>query len=571
MTTHEQHKFLLKYYNPTQPVIDTEHLKGRTEELHEAVLLLLNGESVIVQGARRIGKTSLLHCLNALCTQRGQHCLYISFQRLSRYNVSTFIAHLQQQIISQFRSLGDSPKDSGELFGFFRGFGTLIAQTCSSDEYVILFFDEFQLTEEFSEEERRVLYNQLRNVIDEQVNYPELRRFVFVLSTAQSLSELAGGISSSLASSFSKTFHLGRLSPQSCRELIREPFAGRLKIGDDVVDLIITETGGHPYLIKLLLHELIISNNLFSDDVNFRQLVNQQVMKLTENREHDHFSMLKNLLNEVETHILYEIDKHQNVGVLDIRESVFSFLERSGKNISTISVKKILDYLENLQILTTKHGLFCFSNGIYHKWFSQFFEDYYVNEALQAFREVASKKDIQQFISPSSVEEFVNVIDEALRNLKTVFEEKGLWELAWKDKEQGIEHHERYLQKMTAALLDKELKPYNISVEREVESGVGPMDVKLSRNRTLVACLEMKKSIGDVYHGLETEMIKYMGSTIKIGFFVLFYLGGTTLTTMMNRVDSIVDQISQEQPEKMMRAFCIDCTPKLSASKRNSQ
>lgn len=121
---------------------------------------------------------------------------------------------------------------------------------------------------------------------------------------------------------------------------------------------------------------------------------------------------------------------------------------------------------------------------------------------------------------------------------------------------------------MTAALLDSYLAPYDIIVEREVESGAGPMDIKLILDRNLSACLEIKKSPGDIYHGLEVEMNAYMGTTVKIGFFVLFYLGGTKLATIINRLESIVKKITMNQPDKEIQTICIDCVPRKSASKR---
>jgi hypothetical protein len=224
----------------------------------------------------------------------------------------------------------------------------------------------------------------------------------------------------------------------------------------------------------------------------------------------------------------------------------------------------------NLQILQKSNELFSYANGIYQKWFSLFFERYYVNEAIQKFRKIKPDYGVLESKTISTPGEFFQIIHDAILYLKQVFEEKGLWELAWKDKSNGISHHERYLQKMTAALLDRYLAPYNIMIEREVESGVGPMDIKLMLNRKLTACLEIKKSTGDVYHGLEVEMKAYIGSTIKIGFFILFYIGGgTALKTMMNKLYSIVKKIGGNQKDTAFKVICIDCLPKKSASKRS--
>ncbi len=572
-TLNDRLKTLLNYFSPSAPVTAPEGLKGRDRELNDALLFLLNGECIIVQGARRIGKTSFLHCLGKLCSKQGHHCIYISFQSLLQYNGQTFTDHLRRQLFSYLKIPNNLKTEQG-IYDSLGRLGQFLDDKYDADEHFILFLDEFQLTEKFSGGEQYVFYNQLRDVIEERVIRPELRRFVFVVSTSQSLSELSVGVSSTLASSFPKTFSLGRISSDSCRDLIQHPFSGSIEMEDGATDLVIHESGGHPYLIKLLLHNIIIRNAADFSSAHVTSLVNREIVEtqvtvLTEDLVHPHFEMLKNILDEVEIQILYEIDKHRKLGFLDIREAIISYFVKFRRDGQTSSVRIMLDRLQNLQILRKENELFCLANGIYQKWFSAFFEQYYVSEAIQEFCRLKPNQAVLEFDPVSSPEKFVQHIRKAILYLKKSFEEKGLWELAWKDKNQGVAHHERYLQKMTAALLDICLAPYNIIVEKEVESGAGPMDIKLILDRNLAACLEIKKSPGNVYHGLEVEMNAYMGTTIKIGFFVLFYLGGgTKLATVINKLESIVKKITINQPDKEIQTICIDCVPRKSASKR---
>jgi len=294
-----------------------------------------------------------------------------------------------------------------------------------------------------------------------------------------------------------------------------------------------------------------------------------QIHAITTNSHHDHFLMLTNLLSEVELQILYEVDKYQKIGFLDLREAIFKFLKQYPQSVQPLPIRSSLDHLENIQILSRENDLFCFSCGIYQKWFSLFLEQYYISEALQRFRNLDPSETMVSRRQTTTHEEFDNLIFQALGYLKIVFEERGLWELAWKDWHQGARHHERYLQKMTAALLESYLGHDNVMIDREVESGRGPMDVKLSLNRDLAACLEIKKSTGDVYHGLEIELMTYMGSTLRLGFFVLFYVGGSTaLATMSKKLEAITEKIKKNHPNKLIRTICIDCLPKTSASHR---
>lgn len=567
-------KSVLTHFSPTSPVTVPQSLKGRDHELKDALLFLLNGECIIVQGPRRIGKTSFLHCLGKLCSEQNLHRMYFSFQSLSEYNIAGFADHLKHKLSSELGIPHSHLDKIPGIYGSLKQLGQFLDNKHKPDERFVLFLDEFQLTEKFPENEQYLFYNQLRDVIEERVIHPELHRFVFVISTSQSLSELSTGVSSTLASSFPKTFGLGRISSDGCSELIRNPLGDIIEIEDRATDLIIRESGGHPYLLKLLLHALIIRNAAdFSSGAASITLeaAQTQVNILTKDLTHPHFEMLQNILDEIEIQILYEIDKRQKLVFLDIREAASPYLARFSKGGKPSSVRIILDHLRNLQILRKENELFCFANGIYQKWFSGFFEQYYISEAVQEFRKLKSDRITSDSATVSSSDSFIQVIHEAILYLKRVFEEEGLWEIAWKDKNSGLTHHERYLQKMTAALLDIYLAPYDIIVGREVESGVGPMDIKLNLNRDIAACLEIKKSTGDVYQGLEVEMNAYMGSTVNIGFFVLFYTGGRTkLPTIMKKLDSILEKNLREQPHKAIRVICIDCIPKQSASKKKA-
>jgi len=573
MILSDQQKALLNYFSPTQPVSTPKSLKGREQELQEALRYLLNEEGVIVQGARRIGKTSFLHCLGDLCLKQNRRFVYLSFQSLAQYGSKSFWEHLHRQLCSQTEFSDYQAETESGIFNYFKQLGQFVENKLGPKENLIFFIDEFQLTEKFSERDRHILYNQLRDIIEERAIHAQLRRFVFVLATSQSLSDLSVGVSSTLASAFPKTFRLGRLSSQSCHELIKEALTDIIEIAADTVDLLAQKSGGHPYLLKLLLHDLIINHpaEFFTGQTATlaKEMVQRQITELSEDLAQPHFEMLKNTLNEAEMQILYEIDKHQKLGFLDIREATLPYFERLASSGSIASARPTLDHLQNLQILRKDNELFCFSNDIYQRWFAQFFEQYYLNEALREFRKRTAEADAAEIKPISSTQEFMSCVDGALLKLKIVFEEKGLWELIWKDKSRGIVHHERYLQKLTAALLDSYLANHNIMVEREVESGTGPVDIKLSVDRELTACLEIKKFPGDIYHGLEVELNAYMGSTIKLGFWVVFYTGATTkLTSIMKELQDRVQKLAYQQSDKQLKTICINCTPRPSASKR---
>lgn len=375
MIPNQYQHLILKYFNPTEPVTIPKNLKGRKQELEEGVIYLLGGDCIIIQGSRRSGKTSLLHCLRALCLENNQRCVYISLQSFEKYNIKTFINHIIQEIFYEFKIPNTTLKEY-RLLTYFKKLG-LSLQEEVQDNNIIVFIDEFQATEELTHQERTILYNQLRNVIDERVIHPELRKFVFVISTSQSLAELSTGISSTLASAFTKTFTLNNLCETSCYELIQEPFINITQIQDTNIRFIIQETGGHPYLLKLLIYNTFVENTsaffFNSATLNIQKLLEIQVDKLVSNLSHHHFVMLSDSLSQVELEFLYKIYKHQSLSIIDIKKI---FHQNQSLNKFNI-IKKILDKLINIAIIHKNHEVFNFSNKIYEKWFASFFKHDY--------------------------------------------------------------------------------------------------------------------------------------------------------------------------------------------------
>lgn len=382
MRLNKQQDLILDFFNPTKPVTKPENLKGREEILERGILYLLRGDSVIIQGSRRIGKTSLLHCFNALCSEKNQTCIYISFQSIEKYNSKTFIDYILQKLYSKFKIIQTTEKEDGMLSPL-RKLGSVIKKKLNDEELVIILIDEFQVTEELPEIEKRTFYNQFRNVIDEKAIHNELSKFVFLIATSQSVSELSKGISSTLASAFQKTFVLSTISSSSCHQLIQTPFNSIAQIKYELVEFVIQESGGHPYLIKLLLYESIIANyqNIFFEfnSDRFQYLIESQAENIINNLQHSHFMMLLNSLKEFELEIIYQVSNNlEKLSLLDIYKAIFV----KNKFVQFSSIRSALEYIENLKILYSINNRFNFSNNLYRRWFNLYFRYYYEESAL---------------------------------------------------------------------------------------------------------------------------------------------------------------------------------------------
>ncbi|BAY46706.1 patatin [Scytonema sp. HK-05] len=383
-----QKRLILEYFNPAKPVTTPTNLKGREQELKEGIDYLLSGDCIIIQGSRRTGKTSLLHCLRALCLERNQRCAYISFQSIENYDSKTFVHHLILELFSALK-VENINSEECRLHTSLKKLGRAIETKFEENPYIVVFIDEFQATQELTPTERTIFYNQLRNVIDERAIHPELNKFVFVISTSQSLSELSKGTSSTLASAFTKTFILRNISRSSCKELIQQPFSNIIKIEDEIIRLITEETCGNPYILKLWIYTTLIANSsvFFSNSTtyNIQELFEIQLKTLVEDLSHPHFTMLTNGLNNVELEILYEINKYTKMSVKNIYNGYLT----NGKTIDIPSIREALKKIENLQIIYKDNNYeICFSNKIYEKWFTFFFKDY--NEKSPSNKEADS-------------------------------------------------------------------------------------------------------------------------------------------------------------------------------------
>lgn len=369
----ERQKSILQYFNPTEAIISPEQLKGRDQELKEGLFHVSNRDCIIVQGARRIGKTSFLHCLREICLQEGLNCIYISFQRISEPSSLAFIEHLTNEICQKLEITIATDKQHGHgLYHSLTRIGAILNSRPGFKDLFVVFIDEFQTTELLAENERCILYNQIRNVIDERPISVELQKFVFVISTSQSISELSIGVSSTLASSFPKTFTLGCLSIESCIDLVHKPLENFLSFNGDIVNILTEETGRHPYLIKLLIHSTLIKNIqaiLFQPiKVNFYDLLIAEAILIKEDLSHHHFAAILNSLKDLEKQIVYLLCNNRHMSLISIQDIIFTDYSPCTHE----NVKYSLRNLVNFQIIKEEKNIFNFTNNIYREWFTSF-------------------------------------------------------------------------------------------------------------------------------------------------------------------------------------------------------
>jgi hypothetical protein len=105
--------------------------------------------------------------------------------------------------------------------------------------------------------------------------------------------------------------------------------------------------------------------------------------------------------------------------------------------------------------------------------------------------------------------EFFDVVTKVCEAFRHYIEHDGGWELLWN--EDGSQRKEPACQNLFRGIAKHYCHANNISIDREVKLGSGPVDFKFSRGRQFRALLEVKKlDTGGFWKGLYTQLPIYM-------------------------------------------------------------
>lgn len=163
------------------------------------------------------------------------------------------------------------------------------------------------------------------------------------------------------------------------------------------------------------------------------------------------------------------------------------------------------------------------------------------------------------FTEPETLSDVFDVVKTICKQFKHLIEDNGLWELLYD--EQKEPKRERAAQQLFFGIADAYCKANNIDLSREVNSGRGPIDFKLSRGAIDKVAVEVKlTSNKQLYHGIETQLPIYMKqeSTVKALYLILD-----------NGHEQAVKDFREFHSEIKCNIpyYIIDATPKESASK----
>ena len=264
-------------YQAGSPVIG-QRFYGREKEIKEILYLLLGGvtQPILLRGARRIGKSSILHQLRYLLTHDGElqriglsrddeitlrniHPVLTSLQEISDANyVARWLQSIYMQICDSVGIAYSQESLEGEFNRFpYRAFARSINRIFDQrpDMRLLVMIDEW----------------------DEQLHLPELgpnlraimqneERVNWIISSTWTLKAEMGRFGSPFYGQ-AKAMELKEMDWHSASNLIIEP-SRRISVdwnGDAIVSLL-EQTAQRPYLVQSLCQEIV--NTLYSQSIS---------------------------------------------------------------------------------------------------------------------------------------------------------------------------------------------------------------------------------------------------------------------------------------------------------------
>ncbi len=245
---------------------DARLFKGREAEIGEIADSLRNGNSlVVVYGAGRVGKTSLLQYMHDHSLKHEFASVLVEMQGLASFCETTFWSTVANKLVNEaairsyvgrvgirhlhsaFKRMRDDP------FKAFRR-GLEKAKDLVGGRRLLIMIDDFTMLDELwpREEALRAAY-QLKSLIEEHCGA------AFILCVHETFYKTA--LSEKIATwpllRAGIPLRLDHLDRQAAERLIRDPLGEMMTYSDEAVEEMLSLTACHPYYLQCMLYELI--------------------------------------------------------------------------------------------------------------------------------------------------------------------------------------------------------------------------------------------------------------------------------------------------------------------------
>jgi len=251
-----------EYFNPYivgKPVTGRNFI-GRADIFADLITALKGDNHLIVEGERRIGKTSLLYELAEALRQDGDYCFipaYVQLQRVTEeklfYAIMREIARESRRCCGQLPSLRcEAPYDDYDTFDAEDDLLAVIEalkETTDLPLRVVILLDEGDRLRDFTEETHSHLRGWMGADIQKDV--------LILVWCGVSFDRAWHQRTSPWYNQFRSAIELLPLSPQEARTLITRPVEGSYEYEEEAIERILTLSQRKPFVIQLVCHECV--------------------------------------------------------------------------------------------------------------------------------------------------------------------------------------------------------------------------------------------------------------------------------------------------------------------------
>lgn len=234
------------------PLRDRNGFVGRKEELRRITHMLANtaDTALLVKGEPGVGKTSFINQVKTLLDENNlgeRRFRHFSIEPAGIVSVQDFAREIWYGVLR----CADVPSmaERSSILDTFGGFGDSLEQirVLAADTTFVVFLDEFDSIRQNCTELELTRIRGLINYLVVSTNFP----IVFFFSVLQDLPPHYG----SAVPTLPLVLHI--LTRAETEEMVRSILAGYLVPGDADIAWLYEHSGGHPFLARLLLAELL--------------------------------------------------------------------------------------------------------------------------------------------------------------------------------------------------------------------------------------------------------------------------------------------------------------------------
>jgi hypothetical protein len=182
-------------------------------------------------------------------------------------------------------------------------------------------------------------------------------------------------------------------------------------------------------------------------------------------------------------------------------------------------------------------------------------------------RAIVEEESVPSSDSISSEAELMNFVHVVIDKFRHWAEDRGGWRVFWDGNGNAIP--EPNMQLLFLGILDGYCERAGLRLDREVETGRGPVDFAITGDRRIRVLLEMKKlTHGEFWHGLKVQTPIYMRGQ-EVNYAIFLAIRDSDTRPMMDRWKKLEEEASAVRLETglTIEVEGVDILPRRSASK----